>query len=757
MSQQAAKLFYALYHEHGKNTQQDIITTLVPNRTRHSVDGKSNNGGPAQSGSNANNAIIETVTNALDAVIMYYMNSGFFKTVPQSVNEALEKINDTEVVNKSKVFVLTQKKAEKFHTITVVDEGSGIRGDENPHNKNDIHMTSSILAYGHGFKVGRNYQHGTFGQGGSQSIPFATGTLIVSRIPDSDRYSFTYVYLEKFVEEDRRYSSYVYIKDGNHKFYTFTIDELRKFGKVVITKDGFSKENLELDDIILPEHGTVRRMFGMNVNCSPDNSMSLHRAFSDNLFGTNGWVTLMSDNEDVPTLIQTGRRHLLDNCQVGYTLLASESPTLLEVIPEQKMIVPMENGNVEVLIKTWFLDNFRKNNKPYSPARGFFSYNPDHVISTIFVTLNGQTHGKLANRRLLSDAGYSFLHDNIAVEISINDVDPDRMHEFMASTREKLKDDFSSALGSAVVEYFKNHKEFETWNTYFLEKLDSKSDPNHIAAHINRMMNNPIAGLLSANNVGAGVGNNSPKTTSNPVAFMSCDPPTFLGVLPTTILSGGTAWVTINTNAPDYYESSMVITLPSFVTAVNEEPKLKNGRMTFQVIASEVAIGTVAQVTVKLGDLFDIADMTVVAEKKKHRHKGKNPSVPEIKIVDVYGPEDENYDQGFPGCIDKDIDPLSNYNFDEKNKIVTLYMNRKNKEWERIVTNLSAKHSKEAIQRFDRNFILGIATLAMTMVRNESFGNLGATDSLTMSIISDSGRSHLISNAVSLGEEISSI
>lgn len=165
--------------------------------------------------------LVERITNAIDAVIekekiknnilkandsMSIIEKSFpqyYKTIQDVLYNRLNKINVKDASEKVILAINDGSKSNK-PTFDVIDKGIGLSGSE---------FKSTILSLNKGNKLSseKSYLIGTFGQGGSTSLPFTYATIILSK--KESKFYFTIIKQVELIDYKNRV--YVYLTCDN--------------------------------------------------------------------------------------------------------------------------------------------------------------------------------------------------------------------------------------------------------------------------------------------------------------------------------------------------------------------------------------------------------------------------------------------------------------------------------------------------------------------------------------------------------------
>jgi hypothetical protein len=211
-------------------TEVDVKDILVaaeaiygPIETRP-VGNRANNSGIIRVSSEPMLALVERITNAIDACLeLRSLETGSSEPNPRAaarkwfkVPEAgLVALSDTErrSLAENNIWVVMEDSGDpKRPTVTITDRGIGLHPSDFP---------KTILSLNESNKVQAAYTMGTFGQGGSAALGFSRSTVIVSRRHGShlgerqDQIGWT-IATEYFDESTMKVPSYVYYAPVDH-------------------------------------------------------------------------------------------------------------------------------------------------------------------------------------------------------------------------------------------------------------------------------------------------------------------------------------------------------------------------------------------------------------------------------------------------------------------------------------------------------------------------------------------------------------
>lgn len=207
-----------------KTTDLTEATATVANAEAHfgdrarwkPVGGKDNNRGPIEAASDPGRALVERITNAVDAVLEREHGEHHGNPDCRSPREAAAAWLNVPAkgglakMTKNARRDLAQRVAVTIHagdgkerrTADVRDHGVGIATPR---------FKDTILSLNEGNKINKHYLAGAYGQGGSSTLASSQLTLIVSRAAEADTVGFTVVRYEDLDPDQFKVGHYVYL------------------------------------------------------------------------------------------------------------------------------------------------------------------------------------------------------------------------------------------------------------------------------------------------------------------------------------------------------------------------------------------------------------------------------------------------------------------------------------------------------------------------------------------------------------------
>jgi len=348
-----------------------------------------NNSGVIGVSADPGRALIERVTNAMDAILEYehFSHKGLpdcrspkeaasaWLAVPEEGLSGLTSAKRRELAQKVQV-ILEEGSGKDKRVVEVRDYGIGIASND---------MKNTILSLNKSNKMQKHYLAGTYGQGGSSTFAVSQYTLIASKHKDSASVGFTIV----------------------------KYDDLFQFE----------------DDEKIFQYGTQVRHYGFDLHSY---------AYA---FGPNSVYGLLNEMLFDPVMpiwldnkIYDWRRTIKGSCTALSGAVDSEdetkAPTLSHHIPS--FYVPLGSENGGVMMQYWLLAPSDK--KSTTPTASFVNDKKPIVL-----TLNGQNHAELPVSIIKKNAELPYLARRLIVHIDCNRLSPEAKRALFVSTREEVR------------------------------------------------------------------------------------------------------------------------------------------------------------------------------------------------------------------------------------------------------------------------------------------------------------------------------
>lgn len=372
------------------------------------VGKKENNRGPIEVATDPGRALVERITNGIDAVLEDEHERHHGQPQCRSPREAssawlgvpdngLSDMSTRErqaVANRITVTV-SPGDGREARAVEVRDLGTGIAPAD---------FAETILSLNESNKIQKHYLAGTYGQGGSSTLAISNYTLIASRRGDSPAVGFTVVKFLDLPPELFKTGSYVYL-----------------------TVRG-SVPTVELPLDAFPA-GTLVKHYGYDLSqySSPLGPNSVYGLLNTVLFDPVVPVWLNSEVHGYRRVIKGSRNAL--NGAVDEGDENRRGPTLSHHVPLFYVSLG-EFGRIG--FEYWVLEPPSRETR--SPSKSF-------VNSTrpIILTLNGQNHAELHQVIIRREAELPYLSQRFIGHIDCNALTPAGKRALFASTREEAR------------------------------------------------------------------------------------------------------------------------------------------------------------------------------------------------------------------------------------------------------------------------------------------------------------------------------
>ena len=382
------------------------------------VGGRRNNSGIVRVSSDPMLAMVERVTNAIDACLeLEALHTGDQVSSPREGARRWFKIPDAgltamsaeerRVLAQNITVTLEDSGEAKRPTIPVTDRGIGLHPEM---------FGSTILSLNESNKVQAPYTMGTFGQGGSATLGFARATVIVSRRHGQhldgrdDRVGWT-IATELFDEGTMKVPSYVYYKptagdavfsldpalfpDLNHGTRVIHVAYDAQRGATAFTTGAWQIFNATLFDPVLPF------VLGGNRKLDPE------------------WK-----RDHMPTRIITGTATRLSGEDVG--------GGQIELAHSDSHVIDLGAEYGSVGVSYWALRRPEGSTSSSEIARSYVE--PTAAVS---ITLFGQRQDATPRTWIKDQVKLPFLFKNMVVQIDADRLTGRARREVFASTRER--------------------------------------------------------------------------------------------------------------------------------------------------------------------------------------------------------------------------------------------------------------------------------------------------------------------------------
>jgi len=386
-------------------TAVDEYTDVTNEASWVPVGNRENNRGTIEASGDPGRAVIERVTNGIDAVLEaeHVAHGGIpackspreaatsWLNVPPNGLSQMSQQERQRLAHRVTLTILPGDTKEA-RVLEVRDLGTGLTQEEIPR---------TILSLNESNKMQKHYLAGAYGQGGSATFAASTLTFIASRAAKSNEIAFTVVRFRDLPPEQYKTGHYVYLVAA---------------GKVIATA---------VDDLEFPV-GTLVRHFGYDLS-GYDGALgpgSVYGLLNQTLFDPVMPVWLDNQVRKYRRVIKGSRNAL--NGAVDEGDERQSGPTLSHQM--RMLYIPIgEYGRIGV--EYWVLEAPTKTNRKPSAAY----VNPARPI---LLTLNGQAQAELPSSLIRKDAELPYLTQRLVCHVDCNSLTPAALRQLFVSNRE---------------------------------------------------------------------------------------------------------------------------------------------------------------------------------------------------------------------------------------------------------------------------------------------------------------------------------
>jgi hypothetical protein len=416
----------------------------------HPFGDRDNNAGTVEFASNSYSALAERVTNGLDAILeLQAQRAGYFTIddwpkAPFGPRDAAEKLFElpkggvSEMVEDERrnlaenvVVMLEESGVKQRPTVITEDRGIG---------QHPLEMPKGLLSLNRSNKMEKPWQHGSYGQGGSATLRFASFVLFISRkAPDlltntqADEVGWTIAYQDPGDPYKEALPVYKYLTDSEDQIPTF-------------------------DPSLLPDpnwHGT--RIVHVNYDLT-----RYSQAYTQLSNGIWGMFHALLFDPVLPFLVGGRRQIDLDAVKKGAVaddamndlVVAKGDSTRVVLGNRLRLNAGPKTKDLEVawrgadardlskahgkdlgklLVSYWVVRRPLESSRKTDPTLSYVS-----ADSAVTVTLNGQRHDVERRTWLKDRLGLPYLSKNLIVQIDIDELSPPARRELFSSTREQM-------------------------------------------------------------------------------------------------------------------------------------------------------------------------------------------------------------------------------------------------------------------------------------------------------------------------------
>lgn len=526
-------------------TYGEVLTAIEAFEAAHGEDvewvpvgGRQNNRGTIEVSADPGRALIERVTNGIDAVLEaeHDAHDGIpdsrtpreaavaWLNVPQNGLSEMTR-GARQALAKRVVVRILAGDGRNARILEVRDLGVGVEPDQ---------MSTTILSLNESNKMQKHYLAGAYGQGGSATFASSSVTVLASRHTTDGPVGFTLVKFRDLPAEQYKTGHYVYM--------TMLGTVLR----ASLSPDAFPV-------------GTLARHFGYDLGSydGPVGPNSVYGLLGQVLFDPVMPVWLDNRVRNYRRVIKGARNAL--NGAVDEGDEETRGPSLSHLMP--MLYVPIgEYGRVG--IEYWVLDAPTKKNR--RPTAGFV--NP---AKPIVLTLNGQTHEESSAALIRKDAELPYLAQRTICHIDCNSLTPSALRTLFVSNREGARrGHLLDSIRHELVHALRSDDELARLNDEARSSVQTEKDDAAIqearqaVAKLLRMQGLTVTtgmGAVAVKKGGAdkpGSGTRRPRPKPQPIELH--EPPTYVRIVwshddPITFYPEQRRYIRIETDAQSMY------------------------------------------------------------------------------------------------------------------------------------------------------------------------------------------------------------
>jgi hypothetical protein len=590
--------------------------------------GRENNCGTIQSSADPGRALVERVTNAIDAVVEMEHErhqgqplclspkeaASAWLNVPSAGLSAMTPRARQQLADR---VVVTIKAGEdrQSRTVVVRDNGTGLTPEE---------MPGTILSLSESNKLQKHYLAGAYGQGGSATYAVSRYSIIACRRQGTSQVGFTVVRYEDLPPNLFKMGRYVYL----------TLD-----GAVLVA---------DASDDFAPGTEVVHYGYDLTKYPSPVGPNSIYGLMNCVLFDPVLPVWLEDEVHRYRRVIKGSRNALNGAVDEGDD--ATRGPSLSHNAPRYYV----ELGDFgRVGIEYWVLQAPR--DPTSKPIAGFVNpYRP------IVLTMLGQSHGEMPLSVVRKDAELPYLVTRLVCHVDCNDLSPQAKRTLFVSNREGAREgQLYERIRQEVVRALASDDDLARLNQEARERNLRERDEQTqqaVRKEVARLLR--LEGVRIAEPTGSRAAEQSDdshggrrgrraRRVLRPIEIH--DPPTYIRILgdPLKFQPGQRRYVRIETDASSEYHSAhdpsrsrVNVVLPNTILHLAGTTPLNGGRMRAVCDASEGAVpGQAGRMRVELirpGLTVLSCEVGVeVVAAPPARPGRENLSLPEFEVVPV--------------------------------------------------------------------------------------------------------------------------
>jgi len=615
----------------------DFLAHYGARATWAPLGGRENNSGTVEVSADPGRAIVERITNGVDAVLEAEHDSrggiptcrspreaaSAWLNVPPAGLSALTPAQRRQLGRRVTV-LLEDGEGRTSRIVDITDLGIGISSDR---------MPGTILSLNESNKLQKHYLAGTYGQGGSATFANSRYTLIASRNSAEAAVGFTVVRYDELPADRYKRGHYVYLTlDGSVLTASMTVDQF-------------------------PDHGTKARHFGYDLSAypSPVGPNSLYGLLNMVLFDPVMPVWLDNRVHDYRRIIKGSRNALNGAVDEG-----DERRTGPSLAHQVRTFFVQLGDFGRVGIEYWVLEAPSSGNK--TPIAGFV--NPRKPV---VITHGGQNQAELSSVLVRKHCELPYLTSRLICHVDCDGLTPEAKRAFFVSNREDARrGSVYEQIERELISTLKSDDELTRLNNEARHRGMEREDEG-----AQQMLRNEVARLLrihglevgQATGTVAGAGSERERPThprrsrGKPEPIAPSDPPTFIRLVwdeeeGIPFYGEQRRYIRIETDASSAYHDpnhpersrvNVILTGPG-LRLVGSTP-LQGGRMRIIV---ECAIGTpidaagVLRVELSRAGLPTLGDerTTHVVQRPPARSSQHRISLPPFVVRKVTGPDD---------------------------------------------------------------------------------------------------------------------
>lgn len=603
--------------------------------------GRDNNRGTIEASADPGRALIERLTNGVDAVLeaehdahhgipdarspkeaavawLGVKEAGLAAMTPQQRKTLAQRVSITLEVGDG---------ANDRRTVTVRDLGVGLTPAK---------MPDTILSLGASNKIAKHYLSGAYGQGGSATFVVSSFSFIASRTESDEVVGFTVVKYLDVPADMWKTGHYVYLEFNG-----------------AVPQIALSREEFPV--------GTLVRHFGYDLTGygGPVGANSVYGLLQRALFDPVLPVWLDSRIHSYRRTIKGARNALTGAVDEG-----DESTRAPGLSHRQPMFYATLGDFGQIGIEYWLLE----------PGKGTPTAAFVEPGKPIVLTLNGQNHAELSSVLVRKYADLPYLRSRLIVHVNCDGLGAEAKRALFVSNRETARRGvIRDTLEHEVVQALRSDDELRRLNTEARQKGLQEQDETAVkqmrseVARLLRLQGLPVTEARVATVTKGGDDDDKPRPPRAPrpprpplVPITPSEPPAYIRILwdpdePITFHKEQRRYMRIETDANSTYHTPArpetsrinVIVNGSGVTLAGTTA-LQGGRM--RVIlrgAADPPIGGTGMLRIELSPpgrpVLSDERATKIVEPPKAKPKRQELTLPPFDVQPVHGPDDQRW------------------------------------------------------------------------------------------------------------------